>query len=122
MSFLVPLLMKGNESHSSSKGGTSNVEDLIISIVGLVASMSSIVFAFLAFRRSDKSDQRKEGRNEGTILSDIGYIKACVDRVEKNMSDVDKRYRDIIERLAKVEESLEDSKKRIDELNQRKEK
>lgn len=98
------------------------MEDLIISIVGLVASMSSIVFAFLAFRRSDKSDQRKEGRNEGTILSDIGYIKACVDRVEKNMSDVDKRYRDIIERLAKVEESLEDSKKRIDELNQRKEK
>lgn len=98
------------------------MEDLIISIVGLVASMSSIVFAFLAFRRSDKSDQRKEGRNEGTILSDIGYIKACVDRVEKNMSDVDKRYRDIIERLAKVEESLEDSKKRIDELSQRKEK
>ena len=98
------------------------MEDLIISIVGLVASMSSIVFAFLAFRRSDKSDQRKEGRNEGTILSDIGYIKACVDRVEKNMSDVDKRYRDIIERLAKVEESLEDSKKRIDEPSQRKEK
>lgn len=98
------------------------MEDLIISIVGLVASMSSIVFAFLAFRRSDKSDQRKEGINEGTILSDIGYIKACVDRVEKNMSDVDKRYRDIIERLAKVEESLEDSKKRIDELSQRKEK
>ena len=98
------------------------MEDLIISIVGLVASMSSIVFAFLAFRRADKSDQRKEGRNEGTILSDIGYIKACVDRVEKNMSDVDKRYRDIIERLAKVEESLEDSKKRIDELSQRKEK
>ena len=98
------------------------MEDLIISIVGLVASMSSIVFAFLAFRRSDKSDQRKEGRNEGTILSDIGYIKACVDRVEKNMSDVDKRYRDIIERLAKVEESLEDSKRRIDELSQRKEK
>ena len=84
--------------------------------------MSSIIFAFLAFRRSDKSDQRKEGRNEGTILSDIGYIKACVDRVEKNMSDVDKRYRDIVERLAKVEESLEDSKKRIDELSHRKEK
>ena len=98
------------------------MEDLIISIVGLIASMSSIIFAFLAFRRSDKSNQRKEGRNEGTILSDIGYIKACVDRVEKNMSDVDKRYRDIVERLAKVEESLEDSKKRIDELSHRKEK
>lgn len=47
------------------------MENLIISVIGLVASLSSILFAFLAFRRSDKADQRKEVRNEGTILSDI---------------------------------------------------
>lgn len=78
----------------STKGGYTHVENLIISVVGLVASLSSILFAFLAFRRSDKADQRKEGRNEGTILSDIGYIKACVDRVEKSIAEVDIRYRD----------------------------
>lgn len=92
----------------STKGRYTHVENLIISVVGLVAS--------LAFRRSDKADQRKEGRNEGTILSDIGYIKACVDRVEKSIAEVDIRYRDLAERLAKVEESLKDSNKRMDEL------
>lgn len=78
----------------STKGRYTHVENLIISVVGLVASLASILFAFLAFRRSDKADQRKEGRNEGTILSDIGYIKACVDRVEKSIAEVDIRYRD----------------------------
>lgn len=100
----------------STKGGYTHVENLIISVVGLVASLSSILFAFLAFRRSDKADQRKEGRNEGTILSDIGYIKACVDRMEKSITEADIRYRDLAERLAKVEESLKDSEKRTDEL------
>lgn len=100
----------------STKGRYTHVENLIISVVGLVASLASILFAFLAFRRSDKADQRKEGRNEGTILSDIGYIKACVDRVEKSIAEVDIRYRDLAERLAKVEESLKDSEKRTDEL------
>ena len=32
----------------STKGGYTHVENLIISVVGLVASLSSILFAFLA--------------------------------------------------------------------------
>jgi archaellum component FlaC len=50
------------------------------------------------------------------MLSDIGYIKACVDRVEKNLSKVDERYRNIAERLAKVEEAVANVTKRVDEL------
>lgn len=92
------------------------MENLIVSVVGLVASVSSVLFAFLAFRRAERTDQRKEGRSEGTILSDIGYIKACVDRMEKSMAEVDVRYRDLAERIAKAEESLKDSKRRMDEL------
>ena len=80
--------------------------EVIFSLVSLMASLSSIVFAYLAFKRSERQDQRKDGKNEGLILSDIGYIKACVDRVEKNLTSVDERYRNLVERLAKVEERL----------------
>lgn len=88
----------------------------LINGVGLVTSLSSIVFAFLAFKRSEKQEHRKEGKNEGLILSDIGYIKACVDRVEKNIASVDERYRSILERLSKVEESLDNTKKLVNEI------
>ena len=88
----------------------------ILSVLGLVTSLSSIVFAFLAFKRSEKHDIRKEAKGEGIILSDIGYIKACVDRMEKNITSVDERYRSVLERLSKVEESLSNTKKLVSKV------
>lgn len=90
-------------------------EDLGI-IIGLASSFFSIIFAYIAFKRSDNDERKKEGKNEGLIISDIGYIKACVDRVEKNLGKVDERYRNIAERLAKLEEGLANVTKRVDEI------
>ena len=89
--------------------------ELIIVLVGFFASISSIVFAYLAFRRSEKEEQKTDGKTEGVMFSDIGYIKACVDRVEKNLNKVDEGHRSIAERLAKVEVSLTNVIKRVDE-------
>lgn len=91
-------------------------EGIVVTIVGLCASLSSIVFALFAFKRSERQEHKTEGKSEGLILSDIGYIKACVDRVEKNLNTVDERYRNVVERLAKVEENLANTQKRVDEL------
>ena len=43
-------------------------------------------------------------------------IRACVDRMEKNLTSVDERYRNVLERLVKVEESLANAQKRVDEI------
>ena len=91
--------------------------ELTISLVGFLASLSSIIFAYFAFKRSNKEEDKSEGKTEGVMFSDIGYIKACVDRVEKNLNKVDERYRNILERLAKVEESLLNVTKRVDEMH-----
>ena len=90
--------------------------ELVFALVGFFASISSIVFAYLAFKRSDKAEHKTDGKTEGVVFSDIGYIKACVDRVEKNLTKVDERDRNIAERLAKVEESVRNVTKRVDEI------
>lgn len=90
--------------------------ELTVTLVGFFASISSIIFAYLAFRRGFKEDQKTDGKTEGVMFSDIGYIKACVDRVEKNLNKVDERYRNIAERLAKLEESVVNVTKRVDEM------
>ena len=90
--------------------------ELALSLVGLCASVSSIVFAYLAFKRSTKQDSKIEGKNEGVMVSDIRYIKACVDRVEKNLNKVDERYRNVAERIAKLEEAVSNVTKRVDEI------
>ena len=90
--------------------------ELTTALVGLMASLSSIVFAVIAFRRTSRDEHKSEGKAEGVIFSDIGYIKACVDRVEKNLGTVDERYRNIAERLARLEEGMANLKKQVDEI------
>ena len=89
---------------------------IIVSIVSIIGTISSITFAYFAFKRNTLNDKQKESKNEGIVISDIGYIKACVDRVEKNLTKVDERYRNILERLAKVEEAVANLTKRVDDL------
>ena len=93
-----------------------NVE-LAFMLVSVFTSITSVVFAYLAFSRGVKEDQKTGGKTEGVMFSDIGYIKACVDRVEKNLNKVDERYRNIAERLAKLEESVANVTKRVDEMH-----
>lgn len=90
--------------------------EVVLAFVSFFASVSGIVFAYLAFKRSREQDSKMTGKNEGVMFSDIGYIKACVDRVEKNLNKVDERDRKIAERLAKVEESVANVTKRVDEI------
>ena len=93
--------------------------EVIVMLVGLCASASGIIFAFLSFRRSEKYDSRAKGQSEGTILADIAHIKSSVDRTEKNINSVEKRYTSMTERLARVEESVENIQKRLEELHEK---
>ena len=88
----------------------------VVSVIGIIGTLSSIFFAYLAFKRNDKSESKKQGKHEGTIMSDIVHIKDCVDRVERNLNKVDERYRNILERLVKVEEAVANVTKRVDHM------
>ena len=88
----------------------------IVTLIGLITSLISILLAYFAFRRNEKIDTKKEGKSEGLILSDIGYIKACVERMEKNLNKVDEGYEDIIIRIVRLEESQINLTKKVEEI------
>jgi len=77
-----------------------------ISVVGLLGSISSIVFAFLAFKRNEKKEYKKEGENVGQLQSDIKYIVKTLLKLEEEFTKLDDRDRQMLERLSKVEQSL----------------
>ena len=89
---------------------------IVVSIIGIIGTLSSIFFAYLACKKTNMQEHKVDGKTEGAMLSDIGYIKACVDRGEKNLNKIDERYRNIAERLAKVEEAVANVTKRVDEF------
>ncbi len=90
--------------------------EIIVMIVGLCASISGIIFAFVGYRRNERADSKNAGKNQGVLAADISYIKSSVDRVERNVVNIDERYHNLAERLAKVEENLSNIQKQIEEL------
>lgn len=91
--------------------------DIVLTIISVLGTLSSILFAYLAFRKGERSDHKDEGKNEGVMLSDIGYIKSSIDRIEKSLNHLEERYTELSNRLVKVEESTKNAHKRITELH-----
>ena len=87
-----------------------------LEILGIVASVCAIVFGYLAFFRNRKKDDEEEGQKAGTIMSDIGYIKAGVDDIKAEQKEQRKTNIEVVSRLTAVEESTKQAHKRIDEL------
>lgn len=85
-------------------------------ITSITISIISVMIAFLSYKRNVIREHKQLSKEEGSFLSDIGYIKACVDRMEKKISNVDERYQDLLQRLTKVEENLINTQKRVEEI------
>ena len=85
-------------------------------VLGIVSTVCAIVFGYLAFFRNRKKDDTEEGKSAGTMLSDIGYIKAGVDDIKTEQKEQRKTNIEVVSRLTAVEESTKQAHKRIDEI------
>lgn len=92
-----------------------NEVTIVLSLIGVLGTLSSITFGYLAFKKGNKSEDIKEGRSEGVLISDVGYIKSSIDRMEKTILKVEERYHEVLTRIAKVEQSATSAHKRIDD-------
>lgn len=84
------------------------LSEIVLSLLSVIGTISSIVFAYLAFRRNAKGDNKKEGKNEGVLISDIGYIKSSIDRIEKTLNKLEEKYDDLHSRIIKIEQKMDD--------------
>ena len=92
-----------------------NGTDIALTVISVLGTLSSIIFAFLALRRNERKDTHAEAKSEGVLLSEIGYIKSSIDRIEKNLEKLEERYSNLSNRIVKVEESVANAHKRITE-------
>ena len=85
-----------------------NELDIVLTVLSISGTLSSILFAYLAFRRNDRGDHKQEGKNEGVLISDVGYIKSSIDRIEKSIDKLEEGQNATKERLAKLETEVQD--------------
>lgn len=75
-------------------------------ITSTLISVLSILIAYLALRRNKEKDHLKEALDNGILLSDIGYIKKTLDRIEKRLENVEVNYNDLLRRIIILEEKV----------------
>lgn len=71
-------------------------------IVGLIGGVASIVFAYVGYQNGVKA----KSKSEGSLMSDIGYIKSGIDDLKRKQETSEQRHYDLVERVTKAEESL----------------
>ena len=94
-----------------------------LTVLSVVSTICAIVFGYAAFARNRKSDTESEAKNDATVLTEIGYIKANTDEIKAEQKEQRKtntefvtRLTEFVERLVAVEASAKQAHKRIDTL------
>lgn len=65
----------------------------------------------------DAKDNMNEGRQTGTILSELGYIKSSVDDIKNKQDRTEERYLDVSMQLVKLQAFKEHSEDKFTELD-----
>ena len=86
--------------------------------LGVAASVAAVAFGWAAFQRGNRQDQQNRGKNDGAILTEIGYIKAGVDDIKLEQRDQRAHNETFAARLTAVEGTVHEVCRRIDRLEE----
>lgn len=85
-------------------------------VVGLLCSMLGVLCTLAAKKRSERKDAAEEGKADGVILTELGYIKSGIDDVKRKQERTDSQYVELITRVTAVEASTRQAHKRVDDI------
>ena len=88
-------------------------------LISIACALGGLVIGVLTALRNSKKDREADGKQMGTILTNIGHIQKGVEDIQSRLKDADERYIDIATRLCKVEDSTKSAHKRIDHMEQK---
>lgn len=101
--------------------------ELNIANVGLFFTFLSLLIAYLSFslgkKKEDKQEIKEDSSTQTRLEMQLEYIKQGVDDIKSELRDVkldaktsEKKINDLMEKVARLDESLKSVHKRVDEL------
>lgn len=84
-----------------------------------ILSLISPALAIATFFIGRASASKADGKQDGVILTEIGYLKKGNDDIIRKMEQQEHQYNELDRRVTAVTESAKQAHKRIDELQKR---
>ena len=88
----------------------------ILTILSAAGTVCAIIFGAAALIRTRKTDAGAEGRQDGQILTELGYIKGGIEDVKTEQREQRKTNTEFVSRLTAVEASAKQAHKRLDQI------
>lgn len=82
--------------------------EIVLAALVSLAPVISLIIAIRVSAKNDAKDTKNDGQQQGVMQSDIGYIKSSTDRIEKRFDKLEVKQDEMMERLVKVEQGLDD--------------
>ena len=84
--------------------------------LGILGTVFGILGIIYGFTRNKHTDDEAQGRQSGTILTELGFIKSGVEDIKTEQREQRKINTEIYSRLTSVEASAKQAHKRIDRM------
>ena len=91
--------------------------EIIFGISGMIIGIIGVICSIIVVGRERSADDRSEGKEDGVVLTELGYIKAGVDDLKRDNRDIRGDLKNLDERITRNEESTKQAHKRIDALS-----
>lgn len=92
------------------------MSELIFGIVGVVTGLVGMVVAVIVASRNKKKDDKTEGKEDGVLMTEIGYIKKGVDGIEQKFEKLENQYIDLAMQVTEIKGEIKRSNKRLEKL------
>ena len=93
------------------------MSEIIFGISGMVVGLIGVICSIVAVSRNRSTEVKNEGKENGVVLTELGYIKAGVDDLKRDNRDIKGDIKTLDERITRNEESTKQAHKRIDALS-----
>lgn len=96
--------------------GGEKMAEIIVMCISALSCILGMVFGLVALFRNKKADNSTEGREDGILLTEVGYIKSGVDDLKRDNREMRAEVQNLHDKITRVEESSKQAHKRIDKL------
>ena len=93
------------------------MSEMIFGISGMVVGFIGVICSIVAVSRNRSAEDKSAGKEDGVVLTELGYIKAGVDDLKRDNREIRGDLKTLDERVTRNEESTKQAHKRIDALS-----